>query len=84
MKPDRIYYWVGGTERGQWREATIEPYYEGAWTNPEKPLPGEKQIDASIRRINRMGYVTRKGHSNIGPPDTPPDAEELRAMWGQK
>jgi hypothetical protein len=64
-----VYYWVGGSEAGQWREAA-----PNRWT-PE----AERPIDAFERAIQRQGYVTVRGSTLIGPPDGPPSRERLAA-----
>ena len=59
-KYDRIYYWSGGTERGEWRECT-----PGVW-------PEYKDIDTTLAEIKRQGYIAFKGLASIGPPEGNP------------
>ncbi len=59
-KYDRVYYWTGGTERGQWNEAI-----PGAW-------PDHQDIDSMIADCRRMGYVAVKGCASIGAPEGSP------------
>lgn len=61
-KYDRVYYWVGGNERGEWREAG--------------PFTSNEQVDAKIVEIRKMGYVAVAGKSTIGAPEGVP--AELR------
>ena len=51
-----VYYWVGGSQSGQWRATNISP--------------GE--IESTIERLERMGYYAVPGNTNIGPPEGPP------------
>lgn len=61
---DCVFYWVGGTERGEWRQA-------------DAPI-GE--LDHVILSLERMGYVALPGCSRIGAPDTPPSAERINTV----
>lgn len=56
---DVVYYWVGGTARGFWRDAT-----------PEKG----KTVAELRDEIARMGYHAVLGSSRIGSPEGPPRA----------
>ena len=65
---DRVYYYIGGTERGEWREATPGVY------------PERLDIDTLKADIERAGYVAVKGSSKIGPPEGPPPNPFLNAQ----
>jgi hypothetical protein len=56
-KYDCIYYYVGGTERGIWRECSIETAVG---------------IEAQIESIERSGYFALRGNRSIGAPEGPP------------
>jgi len=71
MNYDVIYYYNGGTLRGNWHAAEIGP--DG--------------IEATIERIERMGYFCRRGRRSIGAPEGAPsemfaerDHAALRAL----
>jgi len=80
---DRVYWWSGGTEVGQWRETQIGAD-ENAWDVAERIMYG--------------GRVAFAGRSTIGPPEGPPKAswwerigriricdamsETQRGLWG--
>ena len=53
---DCVYYYVGGTERGEWKEATIGP----------------QSIDVVIESIERSGYYAVPGKRSIGRPEGAP------------
>jgi hypothetical protein len=53
---DVLFYYTGGTERGEWRECLATP--------AEFP-----RIEEELRRA---GYVSRRGRRSIGAPEGPP------------
>lgn len=53
---DRVYYYVGGTEIGEWKEC----------------LPLENKLEDVYKEIARMGYIVVYGCSDIGRPEGPP------------
>ena len=63
---DVVWYWIGGSERGSWHGANVDP--AGAETLRQE--------------VERMGYVAHKGRRSIGPPEGPPTREELAAAIG--
>lgn len=68
-KWDGVYYWVGGTERGEWRFTQ-----QGA---------GET-IEEVIAKLEHTGRVALRGKVSIGPPDTPPSAEAIAEVLKYK
>ena len=66
---DVVYYWIGGTQEGIWREAR----FGGA-------LDSCKTQTALIARISDMGYVAKRGNTSVGPPEGPPDVAAFRAI----
>jgi hypothetical protein len=64
MAYDTVYYWTGGTERGEWRETFITA----------------AEIEETLASVRRQGYVAVRGSKAIGPPEGAPSAERLRAV----
>jgi len=67
MNYDTIYYWSGGTENGQWREAEFN-----VW-------PEYLSLQETLRRIRAGGHVAHHGWKSIGPPEGPPSIKEIQA-----
>ena len=63
MKYDRVYWWIGGTERGRWNERAIQA--------------GEHVNDLCVR-IRNQGYVCVPGRASIGAPEGPPILEAFK------
>lgn len=55
-KYDVLWYYIGGTARGEWRDC----------------LDGPAEFERLEKELARAGYVTRRGRRNIGPPEGPP------------
>jgi len=66
-KMNRVWWWVGGTERGEWRETAVQA--------------GEDAKDL-VRSIRNQGYVAIPGNDAIGPPEGPPRVEAFDALPG--
>jgi hypothetical protein len=53
-----VYWYCGGTERGRWNRTS-----------------GATDIESlrhTLAYVQNMGYAAVLGHTNIGPPETPP------------
>ncbi len=70
MKYDTIYYWVGGREAGEWIAVSTR-VMEAA------DVQGS---DVVVERMNRAGYVTKRGAKNVGPPEGPPADADFKAI----
>ena len=69
---DVVWWWRGGSERGEWIAADATP----------------ETADAVASEIRRMGYFAVKGLRSIGAPEGSPREENARALarfmaWGQ-
>lgn len=70
MTPDVVWYYVGGTERGAWREAAID--FAGATTQAKR-----RDLAERVRAgIVRMGYHAVLGSTTIGPPEGAPRVQD--------
>jgi hypothetical protein len=70
MKYDRVYYWVGGAEEGEWCAAIPG----------STPWGNNKSADELREDIRRQGRVAHLGISWIGPPEGPPSHNQLKAV----
>lgn len=61
---DRVYYWIGGTERGRWQEIVCQP----------------SEVSAKLAEVERMGYRAVRGSSAIGAPEGPPNFSALQVF----
>ncbi len=59
---DAVWYWSGGTMRGEWRRAF-----------PERGPTGELLIEKLIADIERGGFIAIEGKLSIGPPEGAPE-----------
>ena len=60
IKYDRIFYFKGSKEAGQWHSCPVE---------------ATSSVKAQVQELRRMGYYAVEGLSTIGAPDGNPIAE---------
>jgi hypothetical protein len=64
---DTVYYWIGGRERGEWRQVLVA-------------APVAKVLADKRAELARMGYVALCGSTKVGPPTGPPTDAHFRAL----
>lgn len=67
---DVVYYWAGGSQNGEWREA--QP---GVW-------PERLTMEQLLANLIRAGFVAHRGLRSIGAPEGPPSREDFELYQG--